>query len=79
MSNLKDLVEFLVRSLVDNPQEVKVNQIEGERTIIFEVRVASDDLGKVIGKEGRIANALRTIVKAAAMKEKKKVSLEIIP
>lgn len=76
---MRELVEFLIKSLVDRPEEVKVHQVEGERTIIFEVRVAPEDLGKVIGKGGRIADALRTVVKAAAMRERKKVTLEILP
>lgn len=75
---MKEFVEYLVKNIVDEPEAVEVNQVEGERTLIFEVRVAPDDLGKVIGKQGRIANALRTIVKAATMKEKKNVNLEIL-
>ena len=76
---MKEFVEFVVRALVDSPDAVEINQVEGERTIVIEVKVASDDLGKIIGKQGRIANALRTIVKAAAMKDDKKVTLEILP
>ncbi len=75
---MKELVEMLVQALVDHPEEVEVREIRGERTIVYEVRVADDDLGKVIGKEGRIANALRTILKAAATKQGKKVTLEIL-
>ena len=75
---MKELVEFLVRSLVDKPEEVKVSQTEGEAVTILEIRVAPDDAGKVIGKEGRIANAIRTIVKAAAAKSGKRVSVEIM-
>ncbi len=67
-----------MQALVDNPEAVEVSEIKGERTIVYEVRVAESDLGKVIGKEGRIANALRTILKAAATKLGKKVSLEIL-
>jgi len=69
---------MLAKSLVDHPEAVEVNQVEGERSIILEVKVAPDDMGKVIGKQGRIAQALRTIVKAAAVKEGKKVMVEII-
>lgn len=76
---VKEFVEFVVRALVDSPDAVEINQVEGERTIVIEVKVASEDLGKIIGKQGRIANALRTIVKAAAMKDNKKVTLEILP
>jgi hypothetical protein len=75
---MKELVEYLVRSLVDKPEEVKVTQIESEAVTIFEIRVAPDDAGKVIGKEGRIANAIRTIAKAAAAKSGIRVSVEIM-
>jgi hypothetical protein len=68
---------MIVRSLVDEPERVGVNKIEGERSIIFEVRVAPDDLGKVIGKGGRIANALRTLVRAAGTKERKSIWVDI--
>jgi hypothetical protein len=68
---------MIVRALVDDPEQVSVNKIEGERSIIFEVRVAPDDLGKVIGKGGRIANALRTLVRAAGTKERKSVWVDI--
>ena len=72
------LVEYMVRALVDQPDQVKVNEIEGEAVLVYEVSVADEDLGKVIGKSGRIANALRTIVKAAAMKREKKATVEIL-
>lgn len=75
---MRELVEKLVQALVDHPEAVEVAEIKGERTIVYEVRVAENDLGKVIGKGGRIANALRTILKAAATKLGKKVSLEIL-
>lgn len=75
---MKDLVEIIAKSLVDNPNEVHVNEIEGEQSIILELKVAPADMGKVIGKQGRIAKAIRTVVKAAAMKEDKKVVVEII-
>ncbi len=75
---MKDLVEFVAKALVDNPDEVDVRQVEGERSIILELRVASDDVGKVIGKQGRIAKALRIIVSAAAVKENKRVMVEIM-
>jgi uncharacterized protein len=78
VQGLKSTVEFIVRELVDTPDEVNVTEIPGEDATTYEVRVAADDLGKVIGKQGRIANALRTIVKAVAMKEKKKVYVEIV-
>ncbi len=77
-TSLGHLVETIVRALVDNPNEVQVKQIEGEKTVIVEVKVAPSDLGKVIGKEGRIATAIRTLVRAAATKMNKKVSVEIL-
>lgn len=74
---MDELVLMVVRALVDKPEQVSVNKIEGERSIILEVRVASDDLGKVIGKGGRIANALRTLVRAAGTKERKSIWVDI--
>jgi predicted RNA-binding protein YlqC (UPF0109 family) len=68
---------MIVRALVDDPEQVIVNKVEGERSIIFEVRVAPDDLGKVIGKGGRIANALRTLVRAAGTRERKSIWVDI--
>ncbi len=75
---MKELVEYLVKALVDKPEEVSITQTEGESVTILEIRVASDDAGKVIGKEGRIANAIRTLVKAAGAKNKKRVTVEIM-
>lgn len=75
---MRELVEGIARALVDNPDEVSVNVVEGEKSIILELRVASEDMGKVIGKQGRIAKSIRTIVKAASIKENKKVVVEII-
>jgi len=75
---MKELVEILAKSLVDNPDEVIVNEIEGTQSIIIELKVAPEDMGKVIGKQGRIAKAIRTLVKAAAIKENKRVVVEII-
>jgi hypothetical protein len=75
---MQELVEYLVKALVEHPEQVSVSAVCGERTVIYEVKVAPEDIGKVIGKEGRIANALRTVVKAAAMKHGQKVSVEII-
>jgi uncharacterized protein len=77
-STLKQLIEYLVKALVDEPEQVNIVEVPGEEATTYEVRVAPDDLGKVIGKQGRIANALRTVAKAAAMKEKKKVYVEIV-
>jgi len=76
---LKDLIEYLVRALVDEPDQVNIKEVEGEESTTYEIRVASTDLGKVIGKQGKIANALRTVAKAAAMRNKKRVYLEIVP
>ncbi|SHH07540.1 KH domain-containing protein [Tepidibacter thalassicus] len=73
-----ELVEKIAKSLVDNPDEVVVNEIEGTQSVIVELKVAQEDMGKVIGKQGRIAKAIRTLVKAAAVRKNKKVSVEII-
>lgn len=74
----KELVEYIVRSLVDNPDAVELNVVEGEKTTILELRVSPDDIGKVIGKQGRIAKALRTLLSATATKSGKHASLEIL-
>ena len=68
-----ELVRFIAQSLVDNPEQVSVNEVQGEQSIIIELSVAPEDMGKVIGKQGRIAKAIRTIVKAAAVKEKRRL------
>ena len=65
---MRELVEMIVRALVDEPERVVVREVQGERSIIYEVRVAPDDVGKAIGRHGRLANALRTLVRAAATK-----------
>ena len=75
---MKELVDYIVKSLVDNPEFVQVSETSGASVIILEISVGSTDIGKVIGKEGRIANAIRTIVKAAAAKSDKKVTVEIL-
>ena len=75
---MKQFIEFIVRELVDAPDQVSIGEVTGDEATTYEVRVAPDDLGKVIGKQGRIANALRTVVKAVAMKEKRKVYVEIV-
>ncbi len=75
---MKQLVETVCKSLVDNPEEVKVTQIDGEQTTILELRVHQTDLGKVIGKQGRTARAIRTILAAAGMKQRRRFNLEII-
>jgi len=75
---LKDLVEYIAKSLVDNPDEVVVTEVEGEQTSVLELKVAKEDLGKVIGKQGRTARAMRTILGAASTKAKKRSVLEIL-
>jgi predicted RNA-binding protein YlqC (UPF0109 family) len=75
---MKDLIEYIAKALVDNPEQVKVTEIVGERTSVIELAVAKDDLGKIIGKQGRTARALRTILTAASTKLKKRSVLEII-
>jgi len=78
MSKLKDLVEHIAKVLVDKPEAVQINEIEGEQTSVIELKVAKEDLGKIIGKEGRTAKAIRTILGAAGSKIRKRVVLEII-
>jgi predicted RNA-binding protein YlqC (UPF0109 family) len=75
---MKDLIEHIAKSLVDNPEEVSVRAIEGEQSVVLELRVANSDLGKVIGRQGRTARALRTILNAAGVKVKKRYTLEIL-
>ena len=75
---MKELVEVIAKALVDNPNEVVVTESEKEDEIIIELKVASNDMGKVIGKQGRIAKAIRSVVKAAASKEDKKVIVDIM-
>lgn len=75
---MKELVEYIVRSLVDKPEAISVKETQAESVTIIEIRTAPEDSGKVIGKEGRIANAIRTIVKAASAKQQKKVTVEIL-
>lgn len=75
---MKELIEYIAKALVDNPDHVKVSEIEGEKTSVIELSVAKDDLGKVIGKQGRTARAMRTILSAASTKVKKRAVLEII-
>ena len=75
---LKELVAYVARALVDSPDDVRVNELQGERTTILELRVHPDDLGKVIGKQGRTARALRTVVSAAATKAQTRAMVEIM-
>ncbi len=75
---MEELVEVLAKALVDQPDKVAVNMVKGEKAYVIELRVASDDMGKVIGRQGKIARAIRTVVKAAAAKQHKKVLVEIV-
>jgi len=74
----KDLIEYIAKSLVDDPSAVSVNVIEAEKSLILELRVAPDDIGKVIGKHGRIAKAIRTVLSASSVKSGKRAVLEIL-
>ncbi len=76
--NAKELIEYIAKALVDHPEQVKVSEVEGERTSVIELSVAKEDLGKVIGKQGRTARAMRTILSAASTKIRKRAVLEII-
>jgi len=75
---MKELVTYIAKALVDSPDDVSVNEVQAEQTSVLELRVAKDDMGKVIGKQGRTAKAIRTVVNAAATKMKKRAVLEII-
>jgi len=75
---MKDLIEYIAKALVDNPDDVSVTELEGKQTSVIELRVAKEDLGKVIGKQGRTARAMRTILGAASTKVKKRSVLEIL-
>jgi len=75
---MKELIRYIARALVDNPDAVEVNEIEGEQTSVIELKVAKEDLGKVIGKQGRTARSMRTILSAASTKLRKRSVLEII-
>lgn len=75
---MKDLIEFMVKALVDDPSEVSISEINGDKITLFELRVAKADIGKVIGKRGRTAGAIRTIINAVSTKQGKRAELEII-
>ena len=75
---MKELLELIAKGLVDRPEDVEVREVEGDPTTVLELRVAREDLGKVIGKQGRTARAVRTILAAAGMKHRKRVVLEIL-
>lgn len=76
--SLKELVEYIARALVDHPEQVEVSEISGEQTVVLELKVAKDDLGKVIGKQGRTVKAMRAILSAASSKVRKRADLEIL-
>jgi predicted RNA-binding protein YlqC (UPF0109 family) len=75
---MKDFLIQIVKALVDNPEQVEINQIEGTQTVVLELKVATSDLGKIIGKQGRTANAIRTLLNAASGKAGKRYMLEIV-
>lgn len=75
---MKDLIEFMVKALVDDPSEVSISEINGDKITLYELRVAKSDIGKVIGKRGRTAGAIRTIINAVSTKQGKRAELEII-
>ncbi len=77
-STMQELVEYMARGLVEHPDDVSVTTVEGKASVIFELRVAADDMGKIIGKDGRVARAMRTLLKVAAAKEHKRAILEIV-
>lgn len=78
MESMKELIEYIAKALVDQPDKVEIKEIAGEKTLIYELRVGDGDLGKVIGKEGRTAKSIRSIITAAAMKQGKRAQLEIL-
>lgn len=75
---MKELVEYIVKSLVDNPDRVEIKETQGETSILIEIKVADEDTGKVIGREGRIINSLRTLVKSAVTKDTRRVQVEVL-
>ena len=75
---MKELVQVIAKSLVDNPSEVHVNEVQGEQSVVLELRVAPEDMGKVIGKQWKVAKAIRTVVKAASLNVDKKIVVEIL-
>ena len=75
---MKEVLQTIIESLVEDKDKIQINQIDGERNTVFEVKVSSNDMGRIIGKEGRIAKAIRTIFKAVGAKDKKRVTIEFI-
>lgn len=75
---MKEIIETIIRNLVSEPDAISINEVQGEQSVVFEIKVAEKDMGKVIGREGKVAKAIRTIVKAVAAKEEKRVTVEFI-
>ena len=75
---MKEILETIILNLVDNKEAVEVKEIEGERSVVYEVKVADEDMGKIIGRQGRIAKSIRTVIKAVANKEHKRVTVEFL-
>lgn len=75
---MKEIIETIILNLVDNKEAVQVNEVQGDKSIVYEVKVANEDMGKVIGKQGRLARSIRTVVKSVGAREHKKVSVEFI-
>ena len=75
---MKEILEVVIKNLVDSPDEVSVKELEGEKSLVLEVKVSETDMGKVIGKQGRIAKSIRTVMKAIASKDKKRITIEFI-
>lgn len=75
---MKELIEFIVKSLVDNSEQVEIREIQGDKTTIFELRVAQEDMGKIIGKQGKTVRAIRTLLNATAAKARMRAVLEIL-
>lgn len=75
---MKEILQSIIENLVENKDKVEIKEVSGEQSIVFEVKVAESDMGKIIGKQGKIANSIRTIMKAVASKERKRISIEFI-
>ena len=75
---MKEILKTIIASLVDNKDAIEINEVDGEKSVVFEVKVAENDMGKVIGRQGKIAKSIRTVMKAVAAKEHKKVTVEFI-
>ena len=75
---MREILETMIKNLVDNPEAVTINEVEGEKNIIFEVKVAEGDMGKIIGRQGKIAQSIRTVIRAIANRKDKRVTVEFI-